>query len=111
MKAVSLKRLKRFQESQQSYKLLHDIIMRTSNQEIVKYVFGIILLPFHNDRRLTVDYVENFENLMEFYKPKETIKDPITLFYINNDGWLTDKVDLVVQKVKDKSFFLRFNKA
>ncbi len=47
---------------------------------------------------------------MEFYKPKETITDPICPFYVQNDGWLTDKVDLVVNKLKDKSFFRRFNK-
>jgi hypothetical protein len=47
---------------------------------------------------------------MEFYKPKNTIKDPICLYYIPNDGWLTDKVDMVVTKLKDKSFFRRFNK-
>lgn len=96
MKAVVLKRLLRYDECLESYKLLHDIIMRTENQVIVKYVFGIILLPFHNDRRMTVDYVENFENLMEFYKPRNTIQDPICPFYIENDGWKTDKIDTVV---------------
>lgn len=60
---------------------------------------------------MTTDYVENFENLMEFYKPKDTITDPLCPLYIPNDGWLTDKVDEVVHKVKDKSFFRRFNKA
>jgi len=46
MRAVCLKKLRRYQECLDTYKQLHDIIMRTENQEIVKYVFGIILLPF-----------------------------------------------------------------
>ena len=76
----------------------------------MKYVFGIVLLPFQNDRRLTTDYVENFENLMEFYKPRNTILDPIAPLYVENDGWHSDKIDLVVNKIKDRSFFCRFNK-
>lgn len=110
MKSVCLKKLNRYDDSQTTYKLLHDIIMRTENKEIVKYVFGIILLPFQNDRRLVSDYVENFENLMDFYKPKVTINDPICPYYVPKDGWLTDKIDLVISKIKDRSFFKRFNK-
>lgn len=59
---------------------------------------------------MTTDYVENFENLMEFYKPRNTILDPVVPLYIEGDGWLTDKIDLVVNKIKDRSFFCRFNK-
>ncbi|CDW75604.1 tpr repeat protein [Stylonychia lemnae] len=110
MKAVCLKKLRRYQDCLDTYKELHDIIMRTENQEIVKYVFGIILLPFQNDRRLTTDYVENFENLMDFYQPRNTITDPICLYFVDGDGWKTDKVDLVVTKIKDRSFFKRFNR-
>lgn len=84
--------------------------MRAENKEIVKYVFGIVLLPMQENKRLTVDYIENFENLMDFYAPKNTIPDPLLPFYVENDGWLTDKIDEIVNKIKFRSFFCRFTK-
>jgi hypothetical protein len=54
------------------------------------------LLPFQNDKRLVTDYVENFETLMSFHDPKTKIDDPLSIYYIENDGWITDKVDIVV---------------
>lgn len=70
----------------------------------------MILLPMEKNRRLNTDYVENFQNLMDFYEPKVTIPDPLFDYYIQKDGWLTDKQDEVVNKLKDRSFFRRFNK-
>lgn len=110
MKAVCLKKLRRYEESQSTYKELHEIIRRTENQEIVKYVFGIILLPFNNERRLVTDYIENFENMMDFYGTVPKIQDPLMNYYVPNDGWITDKVPIVLDKLKNRSFFRRFNK-
>lgn len=75
------------------------MIMRAENKEIVKYVFGLILLPFSQDKRLTVDYVENFAHLMEFYQPKNSIENSLKPFYVSKDGWLSDKIDEIVYKL------------
>ena len=73
-------------------------------------MFGLLLIREQKDRRKATDFLENFENVMDFYQPKNPVTDPICPFYIPNDGWITDKIDLVINKIKDKSFFKRFNK-
>mmetsp|Transcript_23184 Transcript_23184/g.22681 ORF Transcript_23184/g.22681 Transcript_23184/m.22681 type:complete len:93 (+) Transcript_23184:644-922(+) len=84
--------------------------MRVENQELVKFVFGIILLPMLNERKTTLEYVENLESLMSFHQIKETIENSLLEFYVEGDGWRYDKIELALNRLKLKGFFNRFTK-
>lgn len=40
------------------------------NRDMVKYVFGILLLPLQDDRKLINNFIENLNELMIFYQKK-----------------------------------------
>lgn len=40
------------------------------NRDMVKYVFGILLLPLQDDRKLINNFVENLNELIIFYQRK-----------------------------------------
>lgn len=109
MKAMCLKKLGRYIESQSSYSIVNEASKRIENKEIVKYVFGLIFLQ-NQPQRVKQDYVENLETVMDVYCDSPKLKVPISPFYIQGDGWITDKIDHVIRLLKDRSFFRRINK-
>ena len=48
---------------------------------------------------------------MDFYGlPSYKNSSLISQFYVQNDGWKTDRIEEIVHSLKDRSFFCRFSK-
>jgi hypothetical protein len=76
----------------------------------VKSVFSIITLFTLTDRTQLADTLENLHTMIDFYgMPTYSQNQLISPFYIQNDGWLSDKIETVISLLKDRSFFCRFS--
>jgi tetratricopeptide (TPR) repeat protein len=53
---------------QKDYESLRPLFLKNLNQSLVSYVFGILMLPLQEERRLITNFVENFNELLIFYK-------------------------------------------
>lgn len=78
----------------------------------MRSVFSLITL-FTNppdDRDKVSESLDNLRTMMEFYGVPEPASIKIAPFYVDGDGWKSDKVDKVIDLIKDRSFFRRFSK-
>ena len=76
---------------------------------MVKYLFNFVILPASKLRNhLDLGNKRLAEALKLFgSSKKEGIK--LSQYFVENDGWKTDKFDAVVKAVSQMSFFRRFS--
>ena len=55
LRAVCLKSLKEFERADRSYKALLPEVKKQENRHLIKHVFGLILLPLQDDRKVNFD--------------------------------------------------------
>lgn len=53
---------------QRDYESLRPQFIKNLNQSLVSYVFGILLIPLQEERRLINNFIDNFNELLIFYK-------------------------------------------
>ncbi|TNV73380.1 hypothetical protein FGO68_gene4626 [Halteria grandinella] len=112
MKAMCLKKMLRFDEAIATYNLLKEEIHRAESKALVKCVFSLITLFTNVDRSKVGDTLDSFQSIMEFYGvPNYSQSASLTSCYVLNDGWRSDKVELVIEAIKNRSFFQRFSKS
>ena len=66
-RAICYKNIGDYDKASNDYKALEVVFNQHMGQDIIKYVVGIVLLPLQDDRKLQCDFIENFQELMEFY--------------------------------------------
>jgi hypothetical protein len=64
MKALCLKILKKYQESEVAYVSMSKSFNREEGNKIAKYIFGMILMPLETNRKVSIpsivdNYLEN----------------------------------------------------
>lgn len=84
---------------------------RAEKKSLIRSIFSLITLFTLNDKEKQNEQIDNLKTLMDFYGlPVYKNSQLISQYYIQNDGWKTDKIDEIVHSVKDRSFFCRFSK-
>jgi hypothetical protein len=71
---MCLKKLRRFDESTATYKILKDVIARNEGKLLIRSVFSIITLFTNQDRVKQCEQLENLKTVMEFYGHAENEK-------------------------------------
>lgn len=106
MKAMCLKKMHRFSEASATYKLLANIIKRAEHRTLARCIFSLITLFTIQDRDKQYDQLDQLKTLMEFFDvPKDDVGPSLLLYYIPNDGWISDRVDDAIQALKNRCFF------
>lgn len=109
---MCLKKMLRFNEATATYKLLRDAINRVESRSLVSSVFSLVTLFAVTERSKVSDSLDNLQSMMDFYGiPTYEESDSIAPFYVEGDGWLSDKVELVISMIKNRHFFRRFSKS
>lgn len=68
MKALCLKILKKYKESEVAYVSMSKSFNREEGNKIAKYIFGMILMPLETNRKKIMEYVEGFQGILEQYE-------------------------------------------
>lgn len=101
----------RFEEAISTYNLLREEMHRAESKALVKSVFSLITLFTITDRSKMGDTLDNLQTMMDFYGvPTYDQSASLASCYVSGDGWRSDKVELVVEAIKNRSFFQRFSK-
>lgn len=69
MKAMCLKKMRRYDEARDAYNKLRMPIKIAENKVLIRNVFGIISLFTTSDRQKLADQLDSLQSLMEFYSP------------------------------------------
>ena len=69
MKAMCLKKMRRYDEARDAYNKLRMPIKIAENKVLIRNVFGIISLFTTSDRQKLADQLDSLQSLMEFYCP------------------------------------------
>lgn len=69
MKAMCLKKMRRYDEARDAYNQLRMPIKIAENKVLIRNVFGIISLFTTSDRQKLADQLDSLQSLMEFYSP------------------------------------------
>eukprot|EP00347_Sterkiella_histriomuscorum_P021543 403333609 len=113
LKAMCYKNTKNFIKSQRDYNSLQLKFNQNNGKDLIKYIFGILLLPLQEDRKIQADYIENYYELANFYTKQDNcpeIKQSILQF----QNQLTKQLDMkqfgrnILEHIMNKSFFKRF---
>ena len=67
-KAVCLKKLGMYKESEKTYNMLLKFFNKEEGNKIAKYIFGMILMPLEVNRKKIIEYIEGFEGILEQYE-------------------------------------------
>ena len=68
-RALCLKKIQNFKESEKEYKTLHHKFALQEGQRLKKYIFGIILLPLEKERKVIENYISSLHELIKLYSP------------------------------------------
>jgi tetratricopeptide (TPR) repeat protein len=68
MRALCLKHLKRYHESEKDYVSMAKSFNREEGNKIAKYIFGMILMPLETNRKKIMEYIEGFQGILEQYE-------------------------------------------
>ena len=108
---MCLKKMQRYNEAKATYDLLMEDILRSESKSLIKSVFSLItLFTFPEDRDKISEALDNLRTMMEFYGIPKKEKLSLAHFWVENDGWKSDKIDTVVDILRERSFFKRFSK-
>ena len=103
-----MKRLQRYEEAMATYKTLSKEIFRAETKTLIRSVFSLITLFTLNDKEKQSEQIDNLKTLMDFYGVPPS-QQPIAQYYVEADGWRSDRIDEVVKSLKNRSFFSRFS--
>jgi len=67
MKAMCLKKMRRYDEARDAYNQLRLPIKIAENKVLIRNVFGIFTLFTMSDRQKLADQLDSLQSLMEFY--------------------------------------------
>ena len=80
-------KLCQYQKAQDDYNLLLPFIRVKEGQQMCKYIFGLILLPVEQNRKLIINYVEGLADIMNYFEANPHHKVIMNKFYTPEDGW------------------------
>jgi tetratricopeptide (TPR) repeat protein len=123
MKALCLKLLKNYRQSEKTYVSLLRSFNREEGHKIAKYIFGMILMPLETNRKKIMQYVEGFQGILEQYEADNVDRRKLIQFSIegldemnryiaidNRDKkWLDKDLAQVLRRLRTLSFFSRFS--
>lgn len=123
LKALCLKLLKHYRQSERTYVSLLRSFNREEGHKIAKYIFGMILMPLETNRKKIMQYVEGFQGILEQYEADNVDRRKLIQYSIegldemnryiaidNRDKkWLDKDLALVLRRLRTLSFFSRFS--
>ncbi len=108
---MCLKKMQRYNEAIATYNILKEEILRAESKSLVKSVFALITLFTHpEDRDKIGESLDNLKTMMEFYGVPKREKLSLAPYWVENDGWKSDKIEKVIEILRERSFFKRFSK-
>jgi tetratricopeptide (TPR) repeat protein len=123
MKALCLKLLRQYRQSERTYISLQKSFNREEGNKIAKYIFGMILMPLETNRKKIMQYVEGFQGILEQYEADNVDRRKLIQYSIeglddmnryiaidNKDKkWLDKDKATVLRRLRSLSFFSRFS--
>ena len=109
MLAACLRRLGRYEEAGQIYKKAMRFIRFNQGEDLVRSLFGVILLPMAQNRRMILNELEALrDNLLAYRNVSKGVERPLldTFFDSSKQEWLFPR-DAAVE-LRTRSFFKRF---
>jgi hypothetical protein len=110
VKSLCLKKLQRYEESNESYAFINTLVIKKKNQKLLRTLIGLILGKMSGNINMMLQAVETLLAAMTDIKPLELTQDSFLPYYVPGDGWLTDQVDKVIFYLLKRSFWKRFTK-
>lgn len=80
-------RLNQYQKAQNDYSLLLQYIKIKEGQQMCRYIFGLILLPVEQNRKLITNYVEGLADIMNYFEVNTSSKLILNRCYSPATGW------------------------
>jgi len=62
-KALCLKKLFKFKDAEAMYRSLHKQFLRAEGNKLIKYMFGIIVLPLQRERKVSLNVATSLRSL------------------------------------------------
>ena len=75
-------------------------------KSLIKYTFGLIILPLITDRKLTITMIERLSTLINFYGIEQPIDNISHAYDYKHNIWY--KREFAIEYIKMTKFFLMF---
>lgn len=101
-------KLNQYQKAQNDYSLLQPYIRFKEGQQMWKYIFGLILLPVEQNRKLILNSVDGLADIMNYFEANPHERIAFHKLYFLESGWdYSQKAD-IWKVLIELSFFKRF---
>lgn len=80
-------KLCQYEKVQEDYLMLSPFIRVKEGQQLCKYIFGLILLPVEQNRKMVIDSIEGLNDIWNFYEKPAPEVLFLRKFYDYDSGW------------------------